>query len=437
MIYGKSPMSGATLANSAPRRTVASVEIAGAVRPTLGVQNRRALASAIKVLLNMRCVEITGSDDRMDCRDMFSDPINPLPPKCAECGFPDLDHVPQPYYLVKTRSMSPNELALAENGNFLIRDRVRQLLEILVPGQCRYFPTCYRGTSQKTPWLLAVPDRQVVTGKVKPSIPRCAACGEPRSAHPGTQWSECLFGAPTRNQSQGERWTQHSDYEILKSATWGSSERGWRLWISRDLFMSLRLLHLLKKIKAKGFYEATCQKPASPDTEESAWIKEKLQVLEARGIAFRAEGTLSAEDAIWFREYLKHHTREAQSEWDIKAVERRLRVKLPKSYADFVTTIGPASFEDIDEQEGFTASILAPDQLRFDLDANEFEDEESKEVIGLTFATTGHGDCFCFDVQKGKKEFPVHLFKHEYNAFESYAENFAACIKRFTGGSDC
>ena len=32
----------------------------------------------------------------MDCRDMFYDPINPLPKKCPKCGFPDLDHVPRP-----------------------------------------------------------------------------------------------------------------------------------------------------------------------------------------------------------------------------------------------------------------------------------------------------------------------------------------------------
>ena len=56
---------------------------------------------------------------------------------------------------------------------------------------------------------------------------------------------------------------------------------------------------------------------------------------------------------------------------------------------------------------------------------DEFEDEESRAVNGLTFATTGHGDCFCFDVQKGKKEYPVFLYKHEMNFFEPYAENFA------------
>jgi hypothetical protein len=384
----------------------------------------------------MRCVQITGSDDRMDCRDMFDDPINPLPRKCATCGFPDLDHVPQPYFLVRSRTLSPNELALAETGNFFLRERVRRVLDLLAPGQCTFFPTCYKGTSEKTPWLLAVPNHQVATARVHPSIPRCTACGEPRSAHPGSQWTEMLFGRPPRDQPRGEGWTDESERELLKSSTWGSSQRGWGQWIFRNLYLSVRLLHLLKKIKARGFYEATCQKPVAPDKDESAWIREKLQLLEASGIPFHAAGTLSADDAKWFRQFLKSHACQVESAWDIKAVEKRVQAKLPKSYIDFVHTVGQMSFENIDEQEGFTASILPPTELGKVRHADESEDEESRAVNALTFATTGHGDCFCFDVQKGKKEYAVVLFKHEGMFFEPYAENFAACIKRFAGGGD-
>jgi hypothetical protein len=363
----------------------------------------------------------------MDCREMFYDPINPLPRKCSKCGFPDLDHVPQPYLLVKSRTMSPNELALAENGNFFVCQRVRRVLEALAPGQCTYYPTFFRGTSQETPWLLAVPKHQVVTAKVKASIPRCEACGEPRSAHPGTQWQPLAKG-----------WTGESEHDVLKSSTWGSSEKGWNQWISRDLFISVRLLHLLKKIKAKGFHEATCGTPTPPDKDESAWIKEKLRVVEASGIPLHADGTLSDEDARWFRDYIKGHSRKVGSMFDIQGVEKRLKFKLPKSYIEFVTKVGPVSFENIDEQEGFTASLLAPDELDAEayragkLDA----DEETNAVDGVMFARTGHGDCFSFRLQKGTKEYPVFLFKHEYNCFEPYAENFAACVKRFAGGGD-
>lgn len=115
--------------------------------------------------------------------------------------------------------------------------------------------------------------------------------------------------------------------------------------------------------------------------------------------------------------------------------EKRVKAKLPKSYVEFVNAVGPMSFENVDEQQGFTASILPPTELGVEGHADDFEDEESKAVNALTFATTGHGDCFCFDVQRGKKEYAVFHFKHEYNLQEPYAENFAQCIKRFTGGS--
>jgi hypothetical protein len=381
----------------------------------------------------MRCVEITGSDDRMDCRDMFHDPINPLPRKCAKCGFPNLDHVPQPYYLVKSRTMTPNELAPAECGNFFVRPRVRKVLELAAPGQCIYYSTCYKGTTQHTPWLLAVPKHQVTTAKVKASILRCDSCGEPRSAHPGTQWSESLFGTPGSNQPNGEGWTGESEYDVLKSATWGSSELGWNRWISRDFYISVRLLHLLKKLKAKGFHEATCQKPVSPDKEESAWIQEKLISLEANGIPMHAEGTLSDDVARWFREYVSSNGRDPDIAWDIKGTERRIKSRLPKSYVEFVSSLGTVSFENIDEQEGFMVSILTPDQLELEEHPDQIEDEESKAVNGLMFATTGHGDYFCFDVQKDKREYAVFLYKHDYGCFEPYAENFAACIKRFVG----
>ena len=52
----------------------------------------------------MQSIDVTCSDQRLDCRHSFDDPINPLPVSCPECGFPDLEHVPQPYALVKSRT---------------------------------------------------------------------------------------------------------------------------------------------------------------------------------------------------------------------------------------------------------------------------------------------------------------------------------------------
>lgn len=192
----------------------------------------------------MRSVRLSGADEQMDCRGSFDEPLNMLPRKCPACGFPDLDYVAQPYFLVKSRTMTPDELALATFGNLLVRGRVRQVLEIVAPGQCTYFPTVYKGTTDSTAWFLAVPKYRVLTAKVDPKIPRCGTCGEPTSAHPGTQWSEMLFGSPIRNQLRASDWTDESERDVFKSSTWGSSERSWNRWITRDLFMSVRLFHL-------------------------------------------------------------------------------------------------------------------------------------------------------------------------------------------------
>ena len=382
----------------------------------------------------MRCVNVTGSDDRLDCRYDFWEPVNSLPSKCSECGFPDLDFVPQPYFLVKSRTLVPNELVLAANGNFLLRERIRNVLELLAPSQCTYFPTFYNGTSQQTPWFLAVPNLQIVSGQVDSSVPRCEACGEPRSAHPGSQWCERLFRRPLHDE--GDDWSLRSDSSVLKSSTWASSEKGWNKRIDRDLYISVRLLHLLKKIKAKGFYEATCQQPLAPNKEDAEWIEEKLQLLESRGVPFHPAGTLSPADAKWLKEYLRTNSGRIKSKWDIKAVEKRIHAKLPKSYVDFVTAVGTTTFENVDEQEGSSVSILSPNELNVVGDIGELDDEESKAINHLTFATTMEGDCFCFDVQKGRKEYSVYVYKHESQLLEPYAENFSACIKRFACASN-
>ena len=370
----------------------------------------------------MICIAVIGSDDRMDCREMFYGPLNPLPPKCPSCGFPDLDFVPQPYYLVRSRTLSPNEMASAENGNFLVRERVRRVLELLAPGQCQFFPTHYRGTSEETPWHLAVPAHQVVTARVDHAIPRCRVCGQPRSAHPGSQYREWL-------------WDYQSEYDTLKSATWGSSEAGWDKWLTRDLFLSVRLFRLLREIKARGLNEVTCGGQTFPDAADAAWVREGVEVLRSDGIALHAAGILSDEDAKWFRGYVRSHARVDVPSFDLRAWEKRLRFRLPRSYSQFITRVGPAIFPNVDGQEGFTAHILGPDDLDVDhyrageRGAHDAETDASEAVM---FARTEHGDSFCFDVSTPRREYPVLLYKHEYSAFEPYAENFAAFIRRLT-----
>ena len=374
----------------------------------------------------MRCIELTGSDNRMDCGGTFDKPLNPLPPRCDVCGFPDLDYVPQPYYLLRSRSMTPNEMAPAENGNFFVRDRIRRVLELLSQKDFSFHPTCYKGTTEHTPWYLVVPTNQVVTARVDPSILRCDACGEPSSAHPGTQYAEWI-------------WNKDSRYEAVKSSTWGSSELGWDKWISRHLYMSVRLFALLTEIKAKGLDEATCGKTTSSDREEKRWLQEQLDLLAERTIPLHAPGTIADIDAKWFRQYLKDHQTQVASSIDWRSLEKSSKFKVPKSYKDFMGKVGPSSFHDVDDQEGLIVHVLPPTELdvtSYRAGALEADDAESNVVDGVMFAKTDHGDCLCFDVQKNQKEFEVFLYLHELDCFEPYATNFATCIQRFVAGKE-
>ncbi len=70
----------------------------------------------------LRHFMMCGSDKRMDHQGSFDLSVNPLPVKCLRCTFPDLDFIPQPYYLAKGIT-KPTEMEPAELGNFFLRER--------------------------------------------------------------------------------------------------------------------------------------------------------------------------------------------------------------------------------------------------------------------------------------------------------------------------
>src|SRR5262249_11843297 len=138
------------------------------------------------------------------------------------CTFPDLDFVPQPYFLTKGIS-DPNEMAEAEVGNFFVRQRARQILEVVAPGACRFFPTADLKTKAATPWFLAVPVPLVSTAPFRRSIPRCPDCGEPKVAPPGSHYLYPAIAAVTQ--------------DVYKSLNWSSSENTGEEspWYSRNV----------------------------------------------------------------------------------------------------------------------------------------------------------------------------------------------------------
>ncbi len=107
----------------------------------------------------IRPIHICGSDTTMDHRNLMGGGpgINPVPPACQTCGFPDIDFIPNPYCLIRSRAMSSKEFAFAELGNLLVKHRVKQIFEVAIPGLCTFHPTYFQKSSETTPWFLAVP----------------------------------------------------------------------------------------------------------------------------------------------------------------------------------------------------------------------------------------------------------------------------------------
>src|SRR5689334_10530180 len=85
-------------------------------------------------------VEMVGPDSQMDRFGSAERPANALPAKCPHCTVPNFDFVAKPYLLAKGFAI-PAETTHAEVGNFLVRERARKILELVVPGACTFHPT--------------------------------------------------------------------------------------------------------------------------------------------------------------------------------------------------------------------------------------------------------------------------------------------------------
>jgi len=405
----------------------------------------------------MRCVHISNLGEKTMDRGWYWDPpLNPLPAECSTCGYPDVEYLPRRYYLNKSRATAPGEIAIAAMGNFLVRERIHQVLKAVAPGTCRFRATYYQGTSEKTSWVLAVPKHQLETARIKTSIARCPECRQPKTTNSSTQYGEWYHVSQSDpaygRKGKGRNWRdpgthtfryaacRETDYEIFKSAQWSSIKEGVADWnnLGRNLFFSVRLWELLKRIKAKASVFGDYREGAiKPDSDELEWVERKLDVLRRREIPLVPPGKVSAEDDKWLRNYIKQHAGKGKRSTAFASFEKKNKFKLPKSYKDFIAKIGQTTFCDVDGEEGFSAHILPPgkfDCKSFRRGQVGWSGESRGDVDGVMFASTGHFDCFCFDVNKQHKEYAVVWYNHEYDRFEPYASGFAACIKRFSGG---
>lgn len=405
---------------------------------------------------------MSGPDVQMDQRGDSYEPANALPIKCPHCTFPALDFIAKPYVLTKGVS-APAEISPAYAGNFLVRERVRRIFEVAVPRTCTFHSTVERKSKKTAPWWLAVPRHKLETPISKPNPPFCSKCREPKlwRCAMGPVWEKMIHfdsrGVDVFKMSEWyamrtveddfaetNRYRKTSRLPPLPWSHWGVEppphpQRWTRKMLSRDLYFSVRLEQLLKRAKVKGqLVRFLGFKEVKPTPDDEAWIEEKLTLLAKHGLAEMSkptEGKASGAVQKWFRQFLKRNSKKGIKKVDFTAVEKKHKVTLPKNYKDFISTVGPRSFEDVIEAEGFTANVLPPAKLDFkdyrrgrvpDLD------EEQSQIDGVMFASTDHGDAFVFEVSATGNDYPVFWHDHEQNTVEPFAPNFAECIKRFS-----
>ena len=203
--------------------------------------------------------------DIIDTNRLLDTPVNSYKVKCNTCKFPDIDDTPNPYYLAKKRIFTGIEIIKADLGNLLISDRVKKIFEIVTPNSCTYQRTFVQNSTTGTHWWLAIPTTKILSGEVNDSVKKCNKCLEPLYAHPGSQYRFWIHDIKSQS-------------DIVKSTNWFSaSDSDWKeSWISRDIYLSLRLLSLLNKVSAKGVYKSINSDLKGLTKSEKDWVNESL-----------------------------------------------------------------------------------------------------------------------------------------------------------------
>ncbi len=376
----------------------------------------------------LQCIGMVGSDERMDLQGGGGAAFNPLPVKCSYCRMPDLDFIAKPYLLSRGID-SPAEIAPAENGNFLVRDSAKRMLEIVASGQCKFYPTTHVKTKQATPWFLAVPQHLETTATPPQGRERCPQCNEPWCFHDYSEASDkSALESPI------------AAHELFKARHWVSHKVPFKSWkeprpdiFGRRLYFSIRLATLFKKLKMRGLVQSyDCKE--MPSAEDLTWAEEKLRVINQSPSSVSKKAKPS-DLADWFANYLQKNAKKKPVAHDCASIEKKSKLKLPDSYKKFIATVGTKTFKNVDGEEGFTTHILPPKKLDYEefrkLATDAAEDEE--RIDGVVFASTDHGDVFCFDVGTKTHDYPVYKYDHETDGFEPYTQSFAQCIRRFHG----
>ncbi len=341
---------------------------------------------------DIRLSRIVSSDTRMDIIDklyLLDTPINTYTSTCPACSFPDINTVPKPYYILRRRIGIPQEIQVADLGNILVSKRVKRIIEILFPGQCIFHKTYTFEEKLLTKWWLAEVVHSEVSAEISEGVKKCSHCNEPYSSH-GTQQKYMNYDIV-------------SEYDIVKSKSWFScSEKDWKeTWISRDLFLSVRLINLLKKVKAVGIYQDADSNFKKLLKEEKDWIEEALQK-----IAAVDEKLLSPNDYARI------------SENDIQKMKEVLlpHIGITDNYQTNSSYQGFSLTEPLQLLAGITGEICFDEKAGATLyTQNDWElgkrIKKTASVVLVTFARDQYGNTWQFDI---KNPFhPVYYWDHE------------------------
>ena len=133
--------------------------------------------------------------------------------------------------------LASGDYTSAMRGNFLVRERVKRILEAAVPGACTFFPTAEMKSKKPTPWWLAVPNEKLATVRIthKPLPPSCSKCGEPRLAWGDNSEAMQHFDSGCVDVFKSLAWSGGDLETIIESTNRNRTQRGepplpWSNW---------------------------------------------------------------------------------------------------------------------------------------------------------------------------------------------------------------
>ncbi len=395
----------------------------------------------------LRTLEFTQEDDSLD-EDGMAIPLNPLPIKCRVCGMADLDTISEPYLLRRAAANAAGDYFVAYVGNFLIKERVKGIVEFVAPGSFDYFRTALVRGNEPSPWILAVPrhrgDSNIV--RLNDEIMRCPACDEYRECNVNVvaEWKTGLT----------------SQHDVAKVANWFSWSRkqetasppesdtsmrhesnlaaGTDILIRKpprriptrpvEFFrwgvLSVRMYALFKKLGIKGRYPCAEKADITPNAEEKLWVDAQLDRLQKAGLAPAVDAAPKEADISWFENWLR---RRRKKKHPVEALEfqQESGLILPPPYIKFSEKVGTMTFRNL-EDIGLDATIMARPEIHV-------LGSEDPELSGplVAFADTNCGDMFCFHFGEGLSEPEIVHYNHETDCTDCYAEHFIECLRRF------